>query len=268
MEWMVGSMIHYNKLPHPTVRVGLNGIMERITHPKEGGHVRDTLKDERYFTELIDRYVLRIKGLKDKIESGQTAPDRIRPVMQAIYRVKLDIWQARYSKGDPVSELVEPFRELALDFVADFVPDWYTDSLWLLSVGVMLEVDDVVFNALAGTIMEKCDEDWLYYYLIHYRQPEVGYQESPLLWIKPYQVLQQMVEEAEDKPAAMLQYLKRSWYQAHRSTGWYNSHKSNLDIYTGYWSYESGAVAKVLGLDDSSLEGVQYYPYDLVHHKG
>ncbi|WP_149023628.1 PoNe immunity protein domain-containing protein [Listeria rocourtiae] len=38
-------------------------------------------------------------------------------------------------------------------------------------------------------------------------------------------------------------------------------------IYSGYWSYESGAIAKVLQLDDEVLKEVKYYPYDLVHYK-
>ena len=29
--------------------------------------------------------------------------------------------------------------------------------------------------------------------------------------------------------------------------------------------FESGAMVKVLGLDDSELKDVPYYPYDLVH---
>ena len=36
-------------------------------------------------------------------------------------------------------------------------------------------------------------------------------------------------------------------------------------IHDGYWSFESGALVKVLGLDDSSLKGLPYYPYDMVH---
>jgi hypothetical protein len=33
----------------------------------------------------------------------------------------------------------------------------------------------------------------------------------------------------------------------------------------GYWSFENGALVKILGLDDSSLKEVQYYLYDMVH---
>lgn len=41
----------------------------------------------------------------------------------------------------------------------------------------------------------------------------------------------------------------------------------NEKLYSGYWSFESGAVVKILGLDDNELEDVKYYPYDLVHFK-
>ncbi len=33
------------------------------------------------------------------------------------------------------------------------------------------------------------------------------------------------------------------------------------------WSYESAAVAKILGLDDSRLRNSSHYPYELVHYK-
>ncbi|MDD7379168.1 MAG: DUF1911 domain-containing protein [Lachnospiraceae bacterium] len=40
-----------------------------------------------------------------------------------------------------------------------------------------------------------------------------------------------------------------------------------MGAYYGYWSFEAGAIAKILNLDDSSLKDVPYYPYDLVHYK-
>ncbi|MCL2136719.1 MAG: PoNi-like cognate immunity protein [Coriobacteriia bacterium] len=229
--------------------------------------MRDTLKDKEWFDNRVTSLASYTEDIKDDLTRGPYTTQRIGGLSDLLHQAQFDLWQARFSRGDPVSELVAPFRELMLDYVADFVPAWYTDSLWLLSIGVMLEVDDEAFGTLAGTVVEQCREDWLYNYLIHSRLPEVGFEESPLLWSKPYQVLRQIVEEAEDKPAAMQRYLKRSWYRSHSSTGWYDSHKSAPDIYTGYWSYESGAVAKILKLDDSSLEGLKYYPYDLVHYK-
>ena len=49
--------------------------------------------------------------------------------------------------------------------------------------------------------------------------------------------------------------------------GWYECHKHQGKLYFGYWSFESGANIKILGLDDSILKGISYYPYDMVHFK-
>jgi hypothetical protein len=149
--------------------------------------------------------------------------------------------------------------------VENFVSDWYTDSLWLLSLGILLDVDDSIFNSLVSAVQETGKDDWLYNYLIHSRIPNVEYESSPLLWVKPYLSLQYVVERSEDKTADMFRYLTKSWYQGHSGAGWYDSHKRNQNLYYGYWSFESGAVAKILKLDDSTLKDAPYYPYDLVH---
>ncbi|MDO4729539.1 MAG: DUF1911 domain-containing protein, partial [Bacteroidota bacterium] len=60
-------------------------------------------------------------------------------------------------------------------------------------------------------------------------------------------------------------YLSKSWYKERSYAGWHNSHKSKHNIYTGYWSFESGALVKILGLDDTLLKDQKYYPYDMVH---
>ncbi|RKO68268.1 DUF1911 domain-containing protein [Sphingobacterium puteale] len=44
-------------------------------------------------------------------------------------------------------------------------------------------------------------------------------------------------------------------------------HHTKCNIHTGYWSFESGALVKILGLDDGHFKELQYYPYDLVHRK-
>ena len=49
--------------------------------------------------------------------------------------------------------------------------------------------------------------------------------------------------------------------------GGHDDHKSKWNIHTGYWSFESGALVKILGLDDSTLKDQPYYPYDMVHWK-
>lgn len=50
-------------------------------------------------------------------------------------------------------------------------------------------------------------------------------------------------------------------------TPWRDNHLYNDYIYRSYGGFERGAVAKILGLDDSNLKYVPYYPYYMVHYK-
>ena len=41
-------------------------------------------------------------------------------------------------------------------------------------------------------------------------------------------------------------------------------HKANIDNYCGYWSFESGAICKIMGLTPEDFKDMDYFPYDLV----
>ena len=69
------------------------------------------------------------------------------------------------------------------------------------------------------------------------------------------------------KGEKLKEYLEKYWYVGHKNMGWYDIHKAKEKLYYGYWSFEAGAIAKILNLDDSNLKNVPYYPYDLVHYK-
>src|SRR5699024_11761468 len=66
---------------------------------------------------------------------------------------------------------------------------------------------------------------------------------------------------------------KRDWssdvcffdLKGHYDYEWKNAHEE--PGYVGFWSFESAALAKILGLDDTSLKDNNHYPYDLDHYK-
>ena len=45
-------------------------------------------------------------------------------------------------------------------------------------------------------------------------------------------------------------------------------HKRNIDNYVGYWSFEAGAICKIMGLNPEDFKGENYFPYDLVAECG
>ena len=67
------------------------------------------------------------------------------------------------------------------------------------------------------------------------------------------------VFSTSDKETALLEYLD-GWYKNHSEYSWYDSHKSNTDTYSGYWSFEATAISIILGLDESKLRESVYYP--------
>jgi len=229
--------------------------------------MRDTRKDNNYFNATIAEDQARIEKIQDWICSGKTPIERIPALQEHLYRIKFSIWMAKYSMGEPISVLVAPYQELVRDFLSISAPDeLYLDSLWLLSIGILLDVDETVFNSLASAI-DGAEEDWVRNYLTHSRISSVEYKSNQVQFENPYLCLKKIVETSEDKATDILKYLTSAWYPGHESASWYDSHKSDMNTYYGYWSFESGAIAKILKLDDSVLKDATFYPYDLVHFR-
>ena len=96
---------------------------------------------------------------------------------------------------------------------------------------------------------------------------ENRFESDYLCWPRPYEALFHALTETT--PQAALKelngFLKR-WYKDHAGTGWHDSHKGpEGGGYHGYWSFEAGAAALLMGIeDDSSLHQYLYYPKDMV----
>ena len=67
------------------------------------------------------------------------------------------------------------------------------------------------------------------------------------------------VFNAVDKEEALRNYLT-GWYEAHSEYAWYDAHLKDTDTYCGYWSFESAAVVKILGLREERVKNIEYYP--------
>ena len=165
---------------------------------------------------------------------------------------------------------IERFKEEYLKYVDSLLPIWYSNSgydamLWALSIGILLEIDETTFDKLVDLVRKDDPEDYLIDYLIQSRHPEwtirINYN-----FPRPYGFTRKIIEEEDSEKAVSLlkEYLTKKWYQGSRDEGWYDLHKRNIDNYYGYWSFESGAICKIKGLDYKELEGVPYFPYDLV----
>ena len=173
---------------------------------------------------------------------------------------------ATYTAGYPI----EDFKEEYINFVNSLLPVWQSNSGYLqmvraLSIGIMLDIDEETFDELVDLVKKDDPEDYLIDYLIQSRHPDwkirINYN-----FPRPYGFTRKIIEEENAEQALKLlkEYVTKKWYPGHRDTGWYDLHKANIDNYYGYWSFESGALCKIKGLDYKELEGIPYFPYDLV----
>ena len=235
---------------------------------------RDTIFIEEKINELIKFNEMVIKEwLQELDQLNQGINHYKRPIEEVIRLTKEDIsiYQERkmiatYTAGYPI----EKFKEEYLTFVDSLVPVWHSNSgydemLWALSIGILLEIDEMTFEKLVDLVRKDDPEDYLIDYLIQSRHPEwtirINYN-----FPRPYGFTRKIIEEENSEQALKLlkEYVTKKWYPGHRDTGWYDLHKENIDNYYGYWSFESGALCKLKRLDYKQLEGLPYFPYDLV----
>ena len=230
--------------------------------------LRDNLNTEIRYKELIQKKTSFVEEDLHEYQCTGTTWDSKQELshFDIILRNAYQILISKYSAGYPVLELIPDY----LQGVQFMKKGWNTDAgyvtmLWYLSIGVMLECHKEL-QQLSILLRELSVKDKLFNFLVDNTQ---DYASEKLLWTTPYAGLIEVIEFAKtnkEKAVERLQkYLKKEWYKGHSDCGWYNDHKSKWGVHFGYWSFESGALVKILGLDDSSLQGLPYYPYDMVH---
>lgn len=228
-----------------------------------------------FWHSVIERDLLEIDELLEDDKNGIqrnrfTNEMVIRNINDSIARDLFKIFKTKYSAGYPMSEVRQAFLDyLAMKQEALDGKIGYLADLDILSVGILLDIDESIMAPFIENIARVDYQDVLLDVLVSYYRPD-WQQHEEIRFKRPYAQAQKiMVAPNKDKAlGALRHYVISKWYPGSNDAPWYNSHKSkNPAFHAGYWSFEAGALAKLLGLDDSSLEGQAYYPYDMVHWK-
>ena len=88
-----------------------------------------------------------------------------------------------------------------------------------------------------------------------------------------YESLRHAIKETDDeygkeRSSALIEhFLNKEFYQRHKGFSFYDHHKSDNNIYYGYWSFESAAIADILSVDISPFENNKYFPKDAYFYK-
>ncbi|WP_254412213.1 PoNe immunity protein domain-containing protein [Dyadobacter diqingensis] len=250
--------------------------------------IRQNIKTEEYFKNYLNEYKSHIKRGFEMISNGKVLPERMVFFKKGQLDFIINYSIATYTSGLDITILREEYSKV-LDYwpqgwsknianliiegeVYDqYVLSAYDEMLWMLSLGYLLDVGAGDFNKLVEVIDRDQVKDFLFEFIIGARikdrEPiELESYREYFGVPKVFEKLRQAITETEKEKVEKLvkEFVTREWYKNHKDAGWYNSHKSKHDSYFGYWSFETAAVVKIMGLDDSSFKDCQYYPGDLV----
>ncbi len=223
--------------------------------------MRDKLRNKEYFDTFIEEELEDIQMFKDSLADGEIENDRIDSIKDEILLIKMGVIIAKYSRGDDIEDIKQDLEDMTDMFCKSWDGGIYEFNLWFASLAYLLGLDSTKLARIKKKLMESDTYDYLIDYVL--TGAECKFDNSRVSFPRSYKKLVKSINENDRD--ALLKYL-RGWYKGSQESSWYDTHKITDDaLYYGYWCFESGAVAKRLGLADDDLQNEQYYPYDLVH---
>lgn len=225
---------------------------------------RDKYKNSAYFILYKNEQIQGIQDFKNLFAKAKDRTSNKEIFADTIVLYYLDLFIASYSNNATKNELETIILELLpfLEFTELY--DSYVETLWLLSVCYTLDIDPSKLEILKQRIIKNEYDDYLISSILN----EIfgGIQiNKHFNWKKPYEKLQPILDLKQSADIQVISnYLNQDWYSGHSDSAWYDTHKSDKLAYSGYWAFETVALVKMFGLDDSNLQGIEYYPYDIL----
>src|SRR5690625_840883 len=228
-----------------------------------------------FYSEFVDENKEKISKLWEDIENDvQRFPADNKKIIEGTHETNIlylmDIIRAKYSIGQNVNTIERYFLRVIKDLENIREKEiGYLNLLWMVSLGILLETDKENIKRLSEIIKKQNVNDFVIDYLLC--ASDIGWTHISNNFVEeiPYAKTKKIIELAEtDKAAAsdrLFTYMEKEWFQGHYDYEWKNAHKRHG--YVGFWSFESAALAKILGLDDAGLQDNNHYPYDLAHYK-
>ncbi len=228
-----------------------------------------------YHKEFIEENREDIKSLEEDTKNGiQRYSKDNKSIIEGTYlanfRYEMEDIRAKYSLGEDVSVIEEDFHNAIHDLENTGSREiGYLSLIWMISLGILLETDKRNLERLKKIVEKENMNDAVIDFLLC--ASDIGYTNMTNRYYKenPYAKTKEIIELAQtDKKEASKRlqvYMEKEWFKGHYDYEWKNAHKE--PGYVGYWSFETAAIVKILGLDDTSLKDNNHYPYDLAHYK-
>lgn len=235
--------------------------------------MRDKLKNADYFKMLIEREkndIIMFEGTVKKVMIEKGESDRgVRNGYNILICSYQKMMNLLYSYGEDPEIIKEWYEKLLYYYSKMWDREYgYIELIKILSLAVLFGIDKCKLIELEERLMNENFDDYLVNILV--KEIDSSWTKNGTEFEFPgiYDCLKDILENKESSDSSLLkEYLEEKWYGLHKQCAWYNTHKSKQNTYCGYWSFEAGAIAKIIKIDDANLKDVSYYPYDLVRYK-
>lgn len=236
--------------------------------------MRGKIKTDEYFEDSFRRIDENIEHFSGSIEKAREQHGEdfrgVRNgyiILEGEYSKRFDVL---YTLGTRDELLPETFNELLKYTVLTWDADNYSywDLIKVLSLAVLIKTarENGDLTMLLDKLGEMKKRDYLADKLCAYLDPARPYHCETFRWKNTFEPLKAVFENPDDDAVGKIdEFLRKRWLIIHKGAAWYGGHNNDKKPYYGYWAYECAAVVKILGLDDTALNGQKWYPYDLQH---
>lgn len=235
--------------------------------------MRDKIKDKQYFEKVLKKEKADIEMFENIVQKSLQEKGESNRGTRNGYSILINLYQniinLFYSYGTDLSIIEGYYKKLLFYYSKMWNRKYgYIELIKVFSLAVLFSIkkDDII--VLEKKIINEKFNDFILNVMIN--KLDTSWENQGLGFEFPgiYECLKKILNSNEPENINLLKYyLQNQWYRIHKECSWFDSHLSENDNYYGYWSFEAGAAVKILGIDDSGLKDIPYYPYDLVHYK-
>lgn len=237
---------------------------------------REAFKDQNWFEHHIkhDEELL-LKFIKKAKNDPISDEERV-SLKETIFQTSLEHLIMRYSSGEDTNYLL-PYYINALEALRDYHSepnykplyfkelDDYIIAIWLVSIGVLLEIDGPTFETLVMNIGNK-NKDSIYDYIVNYRINNWGVSSS-ILHEEQYSALSESLFKSGVEQVCLIEEFIKTYYYSMSSAFWHDRHLGDDTDFFGYWCFELAAIVKISNVDDTDFSNNIFYPRDLLGKK-
>ena len=132
--------------------------------------IRDVRKSKEYFDDYIKKEIETFNEFAEMLDDEDISESKLPLLKQMLFNDKLDVIIAKYSRGDDIEEIILDYNQL-LEIWKDicgqeFVEVEYEGSLWVISMAVLLNVEEDVLTEIKIKLKEKHINDWIINFLL------------------------------------------------------------------------------------------------------